>query len=90
MAGVELFNFSESGLITLAPTILAIGGPIILPHRLPILTLNERDGRANSIRDMHVKDQKLSQTKPNVKRIKKEKIPILFGSAINVVLVVTF
>lgn len=73
MAGVELFNFSASGLITLAPTILAIIGPIILPQRLPILTLNGRNGRANNIRAMHAKDQKLSQIKPTEKRIRKEK-----------------
>jgi hypothetical protein len=73
IAGVDLFSFSASGFMTLAPTILVITGPIIFPQRFPILTLNERNGRVNSINTMHVKDQKLSQMNPIVNRIIKEK-----------------
>ena len=89
IAGFKVFNFSESGLIILAPTSLLTTGPIILPQKLPILTLSERKGSASNIKHIVVKDQKVNQRNPIVNRSVREIGPIFFLSAIFVILVVT-
>jgi hypothetical protein len=90
IAGVELFNLSESGFITLAPISLLITGPITLPQKLPIFTLNERKGRASNIKVMHDRDQKPSQVKPIINLIRNDTGPTFLDSAMFEILVVTF